>query len=192
MSGKRVEQELVQELEQELRQALTIEPSADFARQVRARIDRAQRPMPWRFAVAAAAMCIAAVGLAWLMTRSPSDVRVAPTSTQVGVDVRLESEAERPPDNVPHTRGSGGRPAVRLARAAPEPEVIVPPDRARALARLLELVRSGALDEESIRPVISAAAPGLLEVAPIVIPSISLSDVEIQSAATPRGGADRE
>ena len=92
MSRERFDQAIVEDLERDLREALTIEPSADFARQVRARIE--QRPhgvMPawfgWRGALAAAAVCVLAVGVGWRATRDDAgaSVRPKPDTTTAGV-----------------------------------------------------------------------------------------------------------
>lgn len=197
MSRERIDQTLVEELEQELRQALAIEPSADFARQVRARIER---PQVWRWqwplAVAAAA-CVLAVGLGWRFMRDSVDPPAAPISVRVGSDVELQpapSPIGIPRPSLPIVRNAprnvaSVEPDVRVSE--PEPEVIVPADRARALARLLELARSGDLDEQKLRPVAAAAVPATLEVEPINVPLLLTPPIDTQ-AGTPRGGAGRE
>lgn len=194
MSRERFDHAIVQELEQELRQALAIEPSPDFARQVRARIDARsswwnslRRPQAG-LALAAAAVCVLAVGIGWRVMRSPVDP-VAPATTRVSVDVRLD--AAGPVGTRVEMPVKVQAPRKIAKREAAEPEVIVPPDRASALAHLLALVRRGAVDEDSLRPVVSAAAPATLDVAPIVVPSIPLPAVDIQTGA-PQGRAGRE
>lgn len=190
---------LVDELEQELRQALDIVPSPDFAGGVRSRIERlpARRPaaaLRWEFALAAAAVCVFAIAIGWRFGREDATPAIS-LETRVGIDVELAAprvEAVVPPRSV--TRAPS-----RLVHSAStdepvthgEPEVIVAPDRAEGLARLLRLARSGRLDEESLRPIEPPAAPATLDVAPLVVPAISVGPVDIQNG--PRGsGAERE
>jgi hypothetical protein len=195
MSRERFEQTLVGGLEQELQAALRLEPSADFADRVRARIAR-NPPVAggrWRVLLAAAAVCILTIGLTWQTARRPSrDAR--PTVARVGMDVPLEPTApavrSKTSDAAVVRRPAIVRPNRRVLER-PEPEVIVAPDGARALARLLELVRTGAVDEESLTPVAPTPAPAALDVAPIVVPLISIPNVEIGGAA-PGERATRE
>jgi hypothetical protein len=142
-------------------------------------------------AVAAAVVCVAAVGFAWMMTRNPLAVPVAPASTLAGADVTLGFEQPRPgneprqPSPAPRNR----RPDRSAAVA--EPEIIVPADRARALARFLELARTRAVDEETLRPVAAASPSVALDIKPLIVSPISIPEIELQGGASP-DGADRE
>ena len=195
MSREPFDQALVDQFERELRDALAIEPSPDFARQVRARI-AARRPsrIRWTVGLAAAAVCVVAVGLGvWVR---PADVRPGPTQNARHRDVHLNAEIRlkatvAPVDEVTDT------PRTTYVRLRPqperiaEPEVIVPPDRALALARLLQLAREGAVDEQTLQPVAAAASPATLEIEPLIVVPIPVAEIETPSAAT-QGGADRE
>jgi hypothetical protein len=192
--------DLVEELERELRQALAVEPSPDFASKVRAKID--QRPCgadryDWRWAAVAAA-CILAAALAWGLAGGPRDVTQAPhPNAQARADVRLDAERTPLPPraraSVPVRTDDAGRSTtagnqVRPQRRGAEPEVFVPSDNARALTKLLALVRSGRVDEESLTPAAAPDAPTTLEIAPIVVPTIPLPSLDIELGARQDGG----
>lgn len=194
MSREQFDQRLIEELEHELRDALAIEPSPDFARQVRARI--AARPAPvawWKFALPIAATCVLAVGLVtWLR----------PAAVQYGTPITQNPSRDIPlmPETVTATvapETSTPTPRITPVRIeptpapAPEPEIIVPPDRALALARLLELTRNGSLNEETLKPVAAARPPAELEIKPLVVAPILIAELETPSGAA-QGGADRE
>jgi hypothetical protein len=178
---------VIEEFEQELRQALVLEPSPDFARGVRVRIARRSaasvlRRRRWHVGLAAAAACVLAIGLGWRATTVGPLPAVATTKT--GTDVRLPDVWAAP------ARNSAPREtAIRPRRIVPqpEPELIVPPDRARGLARFLALARSGAVDEDSLRPLAPAAVPALLRLEPLVVPSIAVPNVKPQTGAVQEG-----
>ena len=185
-TAEAAEKTLVSEIEAQLRQAMSIQPSPDFARKVRARIDerRVDRDR-WTWRWAAAAACILAVAIGWRMANRTDDVEPAQIGRErKAVDVRLAaaptpSVRERPtaiPRHPPATRTSQ-QPDIS------QPEVIVPEDNARAVARLLALARSGSITEERLTPVVPTASPATLDVAPIVVPEISLPEVEGLSVA---------
>ena len=207
MSREPFDQALVDEFERELRDALAIEPSPDFARQVRARI-ASRRPsrIRWTVGLAAAAVCVVAVGLGvWVDgnqgTRVPGcqGARVpgcegAKVPEYQGAKVLKPNAAfEASSSTAPPPSTNRMRPANVLSRpeTLPEPEVIVPPERALALARLLQLAREGAVDEETLQPVASAASPATLEIEALIVVPIPVAEIETPSAAT-QGGADRE
>jgi hypothetical protein len=195
MSREPFDQALVDEFERELRDALAIEPSPDFARQVRARI-ASRRPsrMRWTVGFAAAAVCLLAVGFGmWMRSEDRGRVRVQHAGHR---DIHLRTEARVRPTVVPADEVTD-TPRTTRVRLRPqperiaEPEVIVPADRALALARFLELAREGAVTEETLKTVASAAAPATLEIKPLVVAPIALPDIEIPNAVTD-GGTDRE
>ena len=195
MSRERFDQTLVDELEQELKSALRLEPSSDFAAQVRARIARTSSVASswrWRMVLAAAAVCIVAAGLGWQARRVAPDVR--PETTRVGTDVLLN----------PTTPASGLKTEEALATVSPkpvrsnrnslrssEPEVIVAPEAAHALARFLELLRNGTVDEDTLRPVVAAVAPATLEVAPLVVPPIPVREIVTENRPAPSGAREQ-
>jgi hypothetical protein len=195
MSRERFDDTLVRELERELREALTIEPSHDFAHKVRLRI--AARPAPavwWKFALPIAATCMLAVGLL-LMGRS-SDVQRGPVERVPGKDVRLRAEVTVKATVAPDTPAAHSirRPtavnAPTRATHANESEIIVPPDRALALARFLELAREGALTAETLKPITASAPPAILEIQPLVVAPLAVPEIDAPAAA--EGGTDRE
>ena len=196
MSREQFDQSLVEDFERELRDALAIEPSPDFARQVRARIDaRLQPPVWWRFALPIAATCVLAVG-AWIWLNRPAEIRHADVQMARQNDVVLERERSVESAVAPPDAAKEGPPTARVVlplkpEAMPEPEVIVPPDRALALARLLQLARAGAVTEETLKPVASAAPPEILEIKALVVAPIAVPEIEIPTAA-PESGTDRE
>ena len=203
MSREHFDQRVVEDFERELREALAIEPSPDFARQVRARIAARRAPVMWlRFALPIAAMCVLAVGLMIWMNREKDVVQLKPDATVKASTVNAPTvKASVAPEgsNLDTSKAASGfsrtlSAPVRIrpkAEPLPEPEIIVPPDRALALARLLELARSGSLNEEKLKPVASARPPATLEIAPLVVAPLSIPELETPSG-TAQGGADRE
>ena len=193
MAREQFDQSVVDGFERELRDALAIEPSPEFACQVRARIAaRRSPPLRWTYGLAAAAVCVLALGLGWWVTSGDA---TSEGVQQAHRDVHLNPErvtATVAP--VEASRETSPAPGVRLRpqpERMPEPEVIVPADRALALARFLELAREGAVTAETLKPVASAAAPATLEIKPLVVAPIALPDIETPNAVT-EGGADRE
>jgi hypothetical protein len=206
MSRERFNEAVVEELERDLRDALAIEPSPDFARQVRARINaRPGRAVRWRVALPIAAMCVLAIGLGVWMNRDqgsrvpacqgatvpgclPAEARSAKVDHDVHLPARAMDAAGHPSGSPVATHHTN---VGSIPQPTSEPEIIVPPDRARALARFLELARRGTVNEQSLRPVASAAPPPVLDIAPLVVPLISVPDIEPQNGAA-ESGADRE
>jgi hypothetical protein len=196
MSRERFDDTLVDELERELREALTIEPSHDFAHNVRVRIAARHAPAVWwKFALPIAATCMLAVGLL-LMGRS-SDVQRGPVERIPGKDVQLRAEvmvkatvAPDPPAGHRIRRPTAVNAPTRATHAN-ESEIIVPPDRALALARFLELARAEAVTEETLKPFASGSTARTLEIEPLVVAPIPVQELQTPTAAT-QGGADRE
>ena len=190
MSRERADAALVDEVERELRRTLAIEPSPEFAQRVRMRIaETSARPaMPivrWLVPLTVAAACVLAVGIGWRYSSGPEPAG-APVATRVASDVELrQSPARVVPPEPPRL------PARPVRRRPVEPEVIVSPDRARALARMLALARSGVVDEQSLRPVAPATAPESLEVAPLVVQPIAVPEIDARGPAAP-GGANEQ
>ena len=192
---------MIEDLERELRDALAVEPSPDFERRVLARLAAQTAPAArWPVALAAAAVCVLAAALGWSFSGAARVDGPAPGAARAPADVLLRVEQKTPTIARPaagDVRGSETRlpvsPSPALARRhAPETapvEIIVPPDRARGIARLLALARSGAVDEEMLEPVAPAETPATLEIAPLVVPSILPQAVD---AGAPERHAGRE
>jgi hypothetical protein len=183
---------LVEDLERDLRQALTIEPSADFARQVRGRIERTPRrtwlpvELPWL--AAAAAVILIALAAWWQTARLAQPLDRVPARTTAAVDVLLE----RAPEPAPSPKPDIVVPVRRIVRPAsvdvsPEPEVLVSPDAARALARFLQLTRSGAVNGDQLPAPASSAPPDDLSIIPLVVPSIPVPVIDIPGGPAPSG-----
>jgi hypothetical protein len=195
MAREQFDQPVVEAFERELRDALAIEPSPEFARQVRARIAaRRSPPVRWTYGLAAAAVCVLALGLGWWLR--PGDVTPDRVQQSRHRDVHLNPEirvtAAVAPVEPSGETSSAPRVSVRpKPETIAEPEVIVPPDRALALARFLELARAKAVTEETLKPIASTAAPEILEIKPLIVPAIAVPEIETPGAAT-EGGADRE
>jgi hypothetical protein len=190
---------MTDELEQDLRQALTIDPSPDFARHVRARIEARRGwfafiPLRAGLAATAVAVCVLTAAAAWRAARTTEEVVVSPPARVAGADVRLgraiPERALIPEALIPPPRLSRPSAAARRVQPVEPPEIIVSEDRARGLQRLLALARSGTVDEDMLRPM-AATAARTLELAPISVPSIPLPDMDNQTGA-PREGAGRQ
>jgi len=180
------------EMDDDLREALAIAASPEFAARVSGRI-RDQRPaLPfvvrsW-MSVAAAAVVVTALYLA-LGPRPGVPAESASANPPQAVAL---PGVERPSPDVPDERAAADpiKPAQRRAAHAPrtasaaatrmELEVIVPPDQSRAIARLKELVREGALDELPLPP---AATAEDLFIAPLQIPDLLVRDLPGGSSA---------
>jgi hypothetical protein len=191
MSRERADAALIEEVERELRRALAIEPSPEFAQRVRMRIGETSRSpaMPiarWLVPLTAAAACVLAMGIGWRYSSGSPESTSAPLATRVASDVELRQPPARvvPPEPL-------RLPARPVRRGPVEPDVIVPPERARALARMLALARSGVVDEETLRPVAPAPAPEALEVAPLVVEPIAVPEIDARGPAAP-GGANEQ
>jgi hypothetical protein len=82
------------------------------------------------------------------------------------------------------------RTATRELRTADRgPEVIVPPDQRRAIARLTALLENGLLDAKTLP---TQPATGELTIAPLSIPEIVVPDVHTVGGPGVAGGAERE
>jgi hypothetical protein len=192
---------VIEDLERELRDALAVEPSPAFERRVLARIAAQHGPAArWPFALAAAAACVLAAALGWVFSGPARVDGPVPAAARATADVRLPVEQKPPTIAGPAADDESGlerrlrfSPSPALPRLrAPETqpvEIIVPPDRARGIARLLALSRSGAVDDEMLEPVAPAEAPATLEIAPLVLPSILPQPVD---AGAPERHAGRE
>ena len=202
MFGKKIETNdsvdvLLSELDQHLRQAMSVEPSDDFAKNVRARIDEQRGHGEWwGWQWAAAAACVLAIAIGWRVANTPAEERRAATAgSPASADVQLAA-VPAPPVRV--ERQVNSTPALRLRtpiaptkplRDAMSPEVIVPEENARAMARLLALARSGRIDEEKLKPVVAPVSSPTLDVPPLGVTAIAIPDIEIENGPPT---ADRE
>ena len=178
-------------LDGEIQHTLAIEPSPYFVERVQAQVRETSRAAPWwRWALAAAAAIIilAIAGSFALRSGAPPTVARAPQPSAVTPapapgavipsQVEKREASERPPSEAvsprrlprqPAARGAAPRAAMALAR----PEVIVPAEQARAVARYLALVRSGQVDTSTLATPEKVAAE--LDVAPLAVDPLAVS-----------------
>jgi hypothetical protein len=145
--------------ERDLERLLSVEPSPDFAARVRERIsdEAARRWSPgWWWPAAAAAVFAAALAVTIPRSSVVPDRSIARPS--IGRDVSLPASNPAPPRIAPGSRpvartgvDTASRLGSRHAPATPtEPlEVLVPTDQTRALARLVEMARTRAVDADA-------------------------------------------
>jgi hypothetical protein len=192
-------------LDRELQQVLAIEPSPRFAPQVLARV---RRPSRWRSAAWWGLPLAAAAALLLVMFGS---LRSGERTTVEREHVAAATDAARPPaiDSQPPQVAGRSSKATEAPRVTPSrrpapraiatrkpvqpaaPEILVPADASRALARYVELVRRGAIDTSTLaEPAASGAeAPSHLVIAPLSVEAISVMDVERRSGP---GGDERD
>jgi hypothetical protein len=148
------ERRLMEAIEADLDREMAVEPSADFAARVRARIREPEQDggasVPWRFA-AAAVLTIATGFLFATLHDSPTDMGVP--AIVAGHDVPLPAPGLAPSvvlmSRTPNAR-SVRVPQSRTATPPPaEPEVLVPPDFRLAIGRAMAMVRAGTLKEQA-------------------------------------------
>jgi hypothetical protein len=206
------QQRAMRAIEQDLAQLGAIEPSGDFAARVRTRIEsreRARVPAFWWLTSAAAAAAAILLVAAFVIQRADrGDVpreapRVAVSSKQPaqvpGVVPDVPAVTAEPPAAASASRrpnpSARDRRAVSAAHVTapvrPDAEVIVPPDQALAIARLVALVRSGQGPDIPAKPAADPAPPADLVIAPLTIDALVVPDVEIASSA-PAGSKSLE
>jgi hypothetical protein len=181
-------------LDGEIQNVLAIEPSPYFVERVQAHVRETSPAAPWwRWALAAAAAIVILAIAGSFALRSgppptvarapqPSVVTPAPAPPVAVPPSQVEKrESERPPDETlsrrhlprqPATRGA----APRTAMARAQPEVIVPAEQARAVARYLALVRSGQVDTSTLAAPEKVAAE--LDVAPLAVDPLAVRPLE--------------
>jgi hypothetical protein len=191
------------EILDELRAAVNVEPSPAFEARVRRATQERHRAdavwagprRAWLWSVVAGGAVAAAVIAVFLLrsgdTGSPSAVAMAqpqPTAASATLPRSIQQPAtiatrlERKPP-VATRRAARAALADRVTRR--EPDVLVPPDQAVALARLLEGVSEG-------RVMIGAtkAMDADVTIAPLSDPTpVTITDVRIESLPVPAGGA---
>ncbi|PYR72582.1 MAG: hypothetical protein DMF86_23185 [Acidobacteria bacterium] len=183
--------------------AIAIEPSIDFRRGVRERIERTDAGRSrtrWWVALPVAAAIVMAVILGGLWEHSGSSPRAVVVMSQplTATDVAKPSGtiAAVRPENAPAVSRTAGttRRHDRMSRshraASPEAEVLVPGDQRRAIARLVELIQDGTLDPAKLPPPdVAAGKP-----ADLVVPALTIEPIPIATVETnrrPDGGPGR-
>jgi hypothetical protein len=166
---------------QDLREALAIEPAPDFAARVRARVahDEPRRwPGGWRLWSLAAVGAAATIAIA-IQTQSgppanlasvevPASVSTASQAAAVApVPVRLAAPAT-PATATPRRPNRTAPGAVMTSAAAKRRlDVLVPPDQALALQRLLAAIREGRAVVPAGEPIIDETTGELILPAPL-------------------------
>jgi anti-sigma factor RsiW len=175
-------QRSIANLDAEIANALAVPVPNTFMRDVRARVEQEQHRSAWWLSwgiVPAAAAILLAVWLRPVAIETPA-LPVAPLPNWP-----VSRAATIVPDPTPVFVETVAAPR-QLAKALPKVEVIVPPDSGRAVSVYLQLVRQAALDTSNLAR--SSDVIGVdLQVAPLTIAPIILSDVEIGSKPTVGG-----
>ena len=189
-----------------LRSELAVRASPDFVARVTAETRQLGSsakwwtlPAPWWIGAAAAvAMAIGVYVSAPVEGPPPMTSRVAAPSVHLPAEIATHeatrSAVDAPVPQTPSTRPQREpttRTVTRRERslATRLPPVIVPPNQRQAIARLTELLRSGALDEVGVPP---PALTADLFVEPLSIPEITVRDLpSVGEPGTPgSGGTD--
>ena len=175
-----------------LRSELAVAASPDFAARVSAQTREpgasAQRwtlPAPWWVGAAAAAAIAIGVYVSAPVEGPPpmTSSRVAAPSVHLPVEIATHeatpSAVDAPVPQTPSTRPQREPTTRTVTRgerslATRLPPVMVPPNQRQAIARLKELLRSGALDEVGVPPPAQSAD---LFVEPLSIPEITVRDL---------------
>jgi hypothetical protein len=177
----------VRRAEGELALQLAIDPSPDFAANVRARIvqqrNRSRRDFRWA-AAAAAVLVTAAAFMA-------ADVLRAPAGTQTPVAAPV-TRGPAPPETPVNTR----RPLPAVLALEPvrhsvplksRAQVLVPPDARRALQRVVDLAATGALSATAAELPAPLTEEPERPVAPIVVEELDVIDIVVSGDATEDG-----
>ena len=196
------EQRLVAGIERDLAGALRLEPSVEFNARVRERIAAQRAPgwwVPgWRLALGAASLVLVAGVLTMIALRTGAPQRqprsVAPSAaTQVSIAPaqRQEAPAEHQEGLVAgHRVASAGRLPTTDHRlpGSPkaEPEVLVPPDQRLAIARMLEMIRAGKIDERAFLP---PAQSDVAEIPAQVVAPIVVEELKVPPITVPAAGS---
>jgi hypothetical protein len=218
----------------ELERALSVAPSPEFVSRLHAHIRVQKSPWAMPAGLAAAAVLVIAVFIAWRTAdRQPSASVAAPAalaspavaagtppvasgtppvasgtppvasetppvasgfSRKDAAVAQSDPGAARvlPPNRLRQGFGEsavasakaegGSHAALAIATRHTEPEVIVPPDQIRAIARLQELLRNRVLDEATLPP--QKAEPEALTdltIEPLSVSDITLPDIDVSS-----------
>ena len=200
------ERRLMDAIEADLDRVMAVEPSADFAARVRARIGEADRDARWNvpWAIAAAAVLVIAAGVLLATLRDqPSAVdsaaivtghdvalpapKLPPAVTAAGRSLDVASARPRHDlSRVPIARraAAGGS---RIDRAV-EPEVLVPDDLRLAVARVMRMVRDGTISERAFAPEHAASA---VEEPAEAVGAMVIEELHVPSIDPAGGGVEK-
>jgi hypothetical protein len=196
-------QRFVAGIDADLAHALRVEPSADFLPRVRARA-AAQPTAPWwmpgwRMAIGVASLAVVVIVVALAVQPRTSGPRPEPSQVARAVNPTPASPVPVNPrvvpreTTIPDAEQSAGRraaPVVVRRVAAPrvltartrEPEVLVPPDQRLAIARLLDMLRKGTLDEKAF-PAPAQQVDPEQPVPPIVVEDLAVAPIVIRGGS---------
>ena len=188
----------IREVETELRRALTVLPSPQFSREVRARVAaRTARGRPsaacW-IGIAATAATLIVARMAAPPTHEVERLHPGRTATSAANVQRAgrspaapQLEARHTVTTARHASAPPRRPATAAKPRGVAPEVIVPPERARAIALFVELANRGAVHAVDVPNDTSADALVDLAPAPITLAPITIPDVIIENSRARSG-----
>lgn len=179
----------IQMIEKELDIFLAVEPPPHFAARVGERIREQERPARrWSLRWSAAAAIVLAVAAAVALTtawRSGSGEQprvthaVEPVATRTPLHGAASSEQAGPS----HVRLDVPTPALREHRIHADFEVLVPPDQRIAIARVLEMGRTGALDERALSPDGAVDDAPAEPVSPIVVDGLQVPLIDVAAGS---------
>lgn len=196
-------------LDGELQQLLAVEPSAHFATRVQAhvRAESAPRPRPfflWSGLAAAAAVTLAAVivygprGSRQIET-APAPAPATTTAKAAPLSQPAESGTTEQTTRMGASRarvadGPRRTVAATTTAASTEPEVLVPPDQARALERYVALLHGGQLETSDLaqEPAPQLSVPADLTIGPLTVKPIAIDTLEPDTRAVAEGRQDEE
>jgi hypothetical protein len=176
------QQQSITSLDAEIANALDVPVSNTFIRDVRVRVEQAERRSAWWFSWGIVPVAAALLVAVWLrpVAIEPPRLPVAPPPNW---------QASRAATIVPDTAATFVETLEaprQIAKALPKVEVIVPPDGGRAISQYLQLVRQGVLDTSTLAASSNRVGEDLV-VAPLTMEPIVLSDVEISPKPTSGG-----
>ena len=171
-------------LDGELQQLLAVEPSAHFVPRVQAHLSAVPAPRGWSTLAWSGLAAAAAAGIiVWtLPSTGPVHTPAAPAPTAVSrasaPEIPRQEDTPRPPPVSSRARRTRSAPVN--AQPSKEPEIIVPEDQQRAVARFVALVRTGRLDTSSLATQTDSeiAPPAELGVSPLAVSPIAIPSVE--------------
>jgi hypothetical protein len=201
-AGFEAQRRALEDLEAELQRGVAIDPSPAFAPGVRAGIDRASSA-GYRLAWLAAPLAVGAAIAIAVLVGAPGDRPAGPATPPKPAPAPASSTIARATPDRPATVPAVPVPVAdraatdrrRRSRPIPqpaEPEIIVPPGQARALARYMALVRRGTIDAAVlIQPPAELQAPADLVVDPLTVAPIGVGRTETITPAAD-GGTQKE
>jgi hypothetical protein len=202
---------LIERAEEDLRQLLTVTASPGFAARTSAGLAHtahsarspSREPGAWAGLAAAAALVIAVAGASFTSRTRPvpernvSGAAHEPAAAEPVEDIGAAGSgaaeggasfaADAPPAPPHADSGAAARVRPPLSvrdRQQEDPVVLVPPEQARAIARLQELTARGILHAEELptASAVDAAVPELV-IAPLVVPEIRTPEIQAASRA---------